>query len=277
MLRNESQRRFRRGYGIRCMLGANGSGKTAIAVHDLLPTLDAGFPLLSTCRILDWRNPRECDDSACTWPGHPQHGAAHPGWIAFTDWRQLLEFTDGAVFMDEVGGIASSRESSSLPFQVARELQKLRKRNVTLTWTAPAWARADKIMRECTQLAVFCRGLASKAQTSDDMTAAWRVNRATYAKSYDARALDSDSAHKRSVTKAKGHDLLWLPGLDALKAYDTYDVVSSLGWANDSGICMGCGGRRAAPRCDCPSVAGDVIALVSPARPPGRGRHRATT
>ena len=253
------------------MVGPNGSGKTLLAVHDLLPTLDAGLPVLSTCRLLDWRNPRACEDSSCPWPGHPEHGAAHPAWVAFTDWRQLLEFTDGAVLMDEIGGVASSRESSNLPFQVARELQKLRKRNVTLTWTAPAWARADKILRECTQIAVVCRGLVPKRHVDDEVSASWSRNRWTFARSYDARELDSDSQSKRERIKALNSDLLRIGGLEAVNAYDTYDIVTSLGWANDAGLCMTCGGRRQAPRCSCTSESGDVISLVGTARPRGRG------
>ena len=275
MLRNKRAREYRRGFGIRSYIGPNGSGKTLMAVHDLLPTLDAGLPVLSTCRLLDYQNPRPCDAEVCTWPGHPEHGAPHPGFISFTDWRQLLAFTDGAVMMDEIGGVASSRESTSLPFQVARELQKLRKRNVTLSWTAPAWARADKILRECSQIAVVCRGMAPRRMTDDDMAASWRQNRVTFARSYDARELDSDSQAKRERIKAHSSALHLISRMDALHAYDTYDVVSSLGWANDSGICMSCGGRRAAPRCDCSSRGGEVIALGSPARPPGRGRHTA--
>jgi hypothetical protein len=36
-----------------------------------------------------------------------------------------------------------------------------------------------------------------------------------------------------------------------MSAYETLDPVLSLGWANEAGMCMNCGGRRSIPKCAC--------------------------
>ena len=105
---HHTKRLLRRGYPIHAYLGTgNGSGKTLLMVHDSLPSLEAGRPVLSTVRLLDYKNPRQCDDPTCTFPGHPNHQAAHPLYIPFKDYQQLLDARDCDVLMDEVTGVAS--------------------------------------------------------------------------------------------------------------------------------------------------------------------------
>lgn len=271
MFRSEKPRRFRRSRAIRAYVGINGSGKTLCAVFDLLPDLDAGRPVLSTARLLDWRNPRPCEESDCRWPGHPEHGQAHPAWVPFTEWRQLIGgaghpvFRDGAVLLDEVAGVASSRESGSLPFQVARDLQQLRKRHVSLSYTAPSFARTEKIIRECTRLITHARG--SFAVSSDDEATdtTWKRNRMSRWRSYDGESFDTfnnaaitDERQSRQSQRprALASQFFWIPGSEPAMAYGTDDDVLSLGWSNESGMCLECGGRRSVPRCSCGSVRG---------------------
>jgi hypothetical protein len=272
MLQNPRQRAFRRSRAIRAYVGINGSGKTLGAVWDLLPDLDAGKPVLSTARLLDFRNPRECEDSSCQWPGHPEHGAAHPAWVPMTDWRQLIGgeghpvFRDGAVLLDEVAGVASSRESGTLPFQVARDLQQLRKRKVSLSFTAPSFARTEKIIRECTRLIVHARGSLPVRVDTGVTDVSWRRNRLTRWRAYDGEAFDSFTNASVSQEKQSTRpqpisaQWFWIPGSDAAAAYDSADDVLSLGWANESGMCLSCGGKRTISRCNCgPHVpAGDA-------------------
>jgi len=258
-------REFRRSKAIRGAVGPNGTGKSTVAVWDLLPSLDAGRPVLSTARLLDYRNPRPCEEFDCPWPGHPEHGQAHPAWVPLTDWRQLIGgeghpvFRDGDVFLDEIAGAASSRESGSLPFQVARDLQQLRKRNVTLTYTGPAFARVEKIIRETTQLITFCSGMFPTTIRDDSQATAWKRNRLLRWRSFDAadvekvtakEATDRDAAGRASV-KPVVTQYFKVGDSDAARAFDTFDYVLSLGWANESGMCLSCGGRRVVPRCDC--------------------------
>lgn len=276
-LQSGKARAFRRSKAIRGACGPNGTGKSTVAVWDLLPSLDAGRPVLSTARLLDYRNPRDCEETACEWPGHPYHGQAHPAWVPFTDWRQLIGgdghpvFRDGDVFLDEIAGSASSRESGSLPFQVARDLQQLRKRNVTLTYTGPAFARVEKIIRETTQLITFCSGLLPVTVESSDTASAWKRNRLLRWRSFDASDVEKFTAKDAGDRDAQGRATLKpvvsqyfrVGDSDASRCFDTYDYVLSLGWANEAGMCLACGGRRAVPRCDCGTAARSL--------PPGVG------
>jgi hypothetical protein len=226
----------------------------------LLPSLDAGRPVLSTARLLDFRNPRPCEVEGCDWPGHPDHGQPHPLWIPFTDWRQFLDsdLRDADILLDEVAGVASSRESGSLPFQVARELQKMRKRGITLSYTGPTFQRVEKIVRECTKLLTHCEGRFPVRVADASGIKAWRQNRMCVWRSYDAQEFEKFTSRERQEGSKRGGSVriverqsFWLPGSDVVRAYDTHDQVLSLGWANEAGVCLECGGRRTIPRCSC--------------------------
>jgi len=241
----------RRGFGIRAYIGPNGHGKSLAMVNDALASLSGGRPVLSNVRLLDYVNPRACDDQACTSTDHDRHQAAHPLFIPLVDFSQLLDATNCDVLLDEITGVASSRESSSLPVQVVNMLVQLRRRDVTLSWTAPAWSRADKVLREVSQVVVECRGYMPVKRLSEDGESMWRDRRLFRWSAYDATAFDEWSAGKRETAHKLVGQWHWRPKGLAHSAYDTFDQVSSLGWAMESGLCMSCGGRRAVPRCEC--------------------------
>jgi len=243
----------RRAFGIRAYVGANGHGKSLAMVNDVLPSLQAGRPVLSNVRLLDFTNPRLCDDSACTSENHDRHMAAHPLYVPLLDYAQLLDWRNGDVLLDEVTGIASSRESSALPVQVVNLLVQLRRRDVTLSWTAPAWARADKVLREVSQTVIHCKGYRSKKRQTDDGTRVWRDRQLFWWRAYDANAFEDFTAGKREKLRPSPVQLFWRPGSLAERAYDTLDTVTALGWAMESGLCIACGGRRSVPRCSCES------------------------
>lgn len=115
----------RNGFPIHGYTGSNGGGKTMCAVFDSLPTLAAGRPVVSTCRILD-----------------PTTGKPHPLWVPLDDFRLLLELEHCDVILDEVTGVASSRDAMGLPSAVLNHLMQLRKADVTLRWTTPNWVGA---------------------------------------------------------------------------------------------------------------------------------------
>ena len=74
----------RRMYPIHFYVGRNGAGKSLAAVYDTMPDLDAGLPCLSTVRLLDFRNPRPCDDPNCKDLEHVRgHQAVHPLYGSF--------------------------------------------------------------------------------------------------------------------------------------------------------------------------------------------------
>ena len=277
-MRGLRKSRVRRAAAIRGYVGANGGGKTMCAVVDLLPSLERGRRVLSNVRILDYQNPRPCDDPECKIEGHPDHQAAHPLYEALTDFRQMLEFKGGEILLDEIASVASSREFGALPFQVTSQLQQLRRRDVTLSWTAPGWLRADKVLREVTQLVTECRGSMPVQRVGDDRI--WRDNRLFVWRSYDATTFEEFTAGKRDKLKPMPRGLFWRPRSLAEIAYDTLDTVTGVGWANEAGICMNCGGRRSIPRCHCaPGAEGSddgaaVVHLSAPARRSTREERR---
>lgn len=235
-------RRIRRSFEIHAYVGANGGGKSMAAVYDSLPSLAAGRPIVSTVRILD-----------------PATGQPHPLWIPLDDFRVLLEVERADVIMDEVTGVASSRESAGMPAAVANHLMQLRRRDVALRWTAPNWRRADTLIREVSRGITTCVGLVPESAPvlEDGSDRLWRSRRLFVWRSYDAKNFDEwSTAKERSSSKSHrirpvARQAVWRPGLLAAECYDTFDQVLTLGVVSDAGLCMDCGGRRRAKSCSC--------------------------
>jgi len=268
LFRSTKGRRVRRSYPIHAYVGPNGGGKTAAMVWDTLPALAAGRPVLSTVRLLDFENPRLCDDEGCEVDHEAyraatgnEHMAAHPLWIPFTGWPQLLEFTRGEVLMDEVTGVASSRDSHKMPGAVLNHLMQLRRSDVVLRWSAPSWRRADTGIREVSQAVTACRGFVKKKVPSEDpaLERAWSHRRLFLWKTYDAFAFDefdtsqtvAGPGQKRARLRAIRSEFHWGPGSPAFDAYDTFDAVLAIGTVNEFGVCMTCDGSRRRPPCTC--------------------------
>lgn len=259
----------RRSMPIHGYCGENGGGKSLAAVHDSLPSLEAGRPVLSTVRLLDYRDPRPCsgycDDPAAHWlPDGGVHQKAADGYVPFRDYGQLLDFGGGDVLMDEVTGVASSRESQGLPYQVANFLVQLRRRDIALRWTTPNWRRADTIIREVTGLVTYCNGYMPKERRDSDRI--WRDRRLFLWKTYDAAAFEDFTNHQREKLRASTTQLVWRSRSVAQNAYDTLDAVATLGHLDSTGVCMDCNGRRTRHACKCASPASPVrLDVAAPA------------
>lgn len=226
----------RRGVPIMAYVGPNGSGKSLAAVRDTLPSLERGRRVLSTVQLLD-----------------KSTGKPHPLCELFTDWRQLLAAEHCDVLMDEVTGIASSRDSSALPSEVANVLVQLRKRDVQLRWTTPSWSRADRIIREVTQAVTMCTGLVpdrSVLKRPDTDVGLWLPNRLFRLITIDAAQLEDElSETKRQKARRLAFELWWGPGSDAFDSYETRGAVTTVGETLQKGICFVCGGLRSPDRC----------------------------
>lgn len=232
-------------------VGPNGGGKSYAMVQTSMPSLDAGRKVLSTVRLLDWRDPRPCDDRSCDCDkDNPnRHRAAHPHYVPWRTWQQLMEAEGCDVLADEITGVASSREYSALPAPVANLLVQLRRRDVCLRWTAPNWRRADVILRECTQMVTVCTGLYPQMNHDEDRM--WVEQRLLKFVSYDAALMDDFSAGKTEDLPVWAREFVWRPKNNVSTAYDTYDSVSVIGTVTEGGRCMSCGGTRRAPACSC--------------------------
>lgn len=305
---NTKKRAARRAWPIHGYVGPNGGGKSCAMVWDTMPTLASGRRVLSTVRLLDFEDPRPCEGFEYDQHGrkvgcvHPEHAGvllhvrgsgednevtgthrlslaegggtithrqAHPLYTRLTDWPQLMEAEHCDVLLDEVTGIASSRESAGLPAAVANKLVQLRRADVVVRWSAPAWARADKIIRECSQAVTYCTGSWSKVIESDDGTERlWAQKRLFRWRTFDATLFEDFTAGKREDLSSESSQ--WAIGsrTGAFEAYDTYDAVSVVGTVSDAGRCYQCGGRRSAEPCSCP----DYLARKADRTTDGRER-----
>lgn len=291
MLQNTKKRATRRGWPIHGYVGPNGGGKSAAMVWDTLPSLDAGRPVLSTVRLLDYQNPRPCEgwrmqdgvqvecetcQAASEARSHEDddedavrpHMQAHPLWVPLRDWKQLMEASKCDVLLDEVTGVASSRTSQSLPAPVANKLVQLRRVDCVVRWSAPAWARADLIIRECSQAVTYCQGFLTKESGEADRM--WRQRRLFKWKTYDAQLFEDFTSGKRESLGAELVDWHWGPRSPAFGAYDTYDAVSTVGTVTDAGRCYECGGKKSIPACRC-----DHSPVISTPKTGAGGRPKA--
>jgi len=309
MLQNPKKSAMRRAFPIIGYTGANGGGKSAAMVWDTLPSLAAGRPVLGTVRLLDYENPRECDSEECEanpFSGHyvralpapdvvasvfatvadpgervrlmgelgevtHRHGAAHPLWIALTDWQQVLDARGCDLLLDEVTGAASSRDSHALPSAIANKLVQLRRNDVVVRWSAPSWARADKIIRECSQAVVYCRGMLAKTVRDEGGARQWRNRRLFRWIMYDAQLFEDFTIGKRESLTSLAREWHWGPGSPAWTAYDTFDAVLTVGAVTESGRCYRCGGSRRAPACSCVDSSARVGGVPAARGPRSRG------
>lgn len=231
---------FRRSRPIMAYVGANGSGKSLAMVHDTLPSLDAGRTVLSTVKLID-----------------PATGEAHPNYERLTDWQQMLDAEHCDVLFDEVLGIANSRTSQGMPVQVTVLLNQLRRRDIVLRWTAPAWSRADVIIRECTQSVTVCRGFLPKSVPAAVQVPGapavpqWKAKRLFRWITYSALDFSTWSDSKESRLSAEEKAWFWGPNSRAFSSYSTLDAVERVGEVLDAGTCAHCGGARPRKKCSC--------------------------
>lgn len=255
-----SATKIRRAVPISAFIGANGSGKSALATESLRHSLLEGRPVLSAVRLMDPRKAGQpCEHPLCDVEGHgePGHVPSADGWTPLRKLSQLLEFEHGDIFLDEVGAIVSSRQSSGMPPQIEALLQQLRKRDVRLVWTAPSWARADKILREVTMLATVCKGYGDARIEGRE----WRRRRWIHAASYHAADLDDfeiskvNSPHAVNPPRKVTSQWVRVLKLESVAWYDTFEPVPVVGFLGmGGGSCVDCGGRMSPVRCECPDT-----------------------
>jgi hypothetical protein len=243
---------------IQAFVGANGSGKTYGAVHQLVvPAWKRGKVVCSNLRL------------------YPERGGyAADLFVPLTSWVQLVELRDCVLLLDEISSVLPSRQASTVPPDLMRRIGQLRKNNVVLCWTAPAWARCDVALREVTQVVTLCRsrvsdgfrrqpgtysfperprGRALRDERSRPVRteAGWAPKCWFTWSEYDARELDEftySTAARARPRKVRHH---WRPKHVTDQLYRTSEDVGLLDHLLVSGVCLGCGGRRTQPACSC--------------------------
>jgi hypothetical protein len=272
MFDGTKKRPARRGVPIHAYVGANGSGKSLAMVHDTLPSLASGRKVVSNMRI--------------TTPD----GEDHPLWEPLRSWTQLLNVEHCDVLLDEAQGVVNSRDSQAMPVQMLTKLCMLRKDDVVLRMTAPAFTRLDKVVREVCQAVTVCRGympqpnrsidkevrvcdecrflaLAADARVElegedlgDDVIGTlcerhanrlWAVKRLFWWRTYDAMEWEEFSLQKIEAVKPLATSWYWRPGRPAESHYDTLARVEPMDHLSDAGLCGICGGKRRHSPCSC--------------------------
>ncbi len=217
---------------IRCYLGPNGAGKTMFAVRDLLPSVDSGRLVYSTVPIFD-----------------AVSGELHPMYVPFTHWSQFMNAQHADFLADEISGIAASRDHNNLHSDVINRMHQLRKADVTFSWTAPAWRRADLALREVTWAVTECRGyFADTSATKGDDAVLWAPRTLFRALTYDMREFDEWSAGKREGARAEVREWFSGPGSREFASYRTLDAVERLD-GYDPRACDECGKPRRQEYC----------------------------
>lgn len=283
MLANDRQaargRSRRRAFPIHFYSGRNGSGKSHCAVFDTLPDLDAGTPVLSTVRLLDFRHPRPCDDDACDCDKSDQgrHKAAHPCYIPFKTWAQFMEFPTGVILMDEITGVADSNDGAAMPGAVGNHLAQLRRGDYAVRMTGLNFIRANKRIREACNAVTVCKGfLPITVQDATGKDKLWRQRRLSAVRTYDAQSLPMDDISATAYEKADlvGRGRFWIPTSLAVSGYDSLDAVLMVGSVSDSGRCVHCAGTRRAQECCCPDYLAEKASRKESAAIPRSGERR---
>lgn len=156
-----------------------------------------------------------------------------PG-TAFEEWKHLADLTvpgaitDTDVIMDEAGVMFASRSTArDEAFQAL--VQQLRKENARLFWTAPAYMRADKILREVTQMVVKCRGMFPKYPDG----AVWPQPRLAVNFAYEAGDHDNVGLRMKDSQKRVGMKVWRVASQGAL--FDTLGRVDAQAAARPGG------------------------------------------
>jgi hypothetical protein len=244
-----------RSWPIVAFVGPNGGGKTLCLVAASRPTRQG----------ITWRcdNPDHLHTQRGIFEGQrlmlstvpiydPDTGELHPLYVKWERIEQFVEIEHADVYADEVVNMASSRESQRMDARMLSKLVQLRKCDVLFFWSAPNWARADKVMREVTQLVVECRGWYPLAPVDEDeVQSIWRPKRVFQWRAYDAMEFEEWTASKRESIEPESKVWFRGPGSEAFRAYDTTGSVSILQGMTPENTCTVCEGTITRHRCQC--------------------------
>lgn len=278
--------------GIVVFVGPNGSGKSLAAVASVMSTLRGvtwscdqlahhhNEPVarhIETCSEGCDRGPAVptalCEDGErlmaesgsgrrfvySTVPLLDDQGEPHDLYRPLVDFRQLVTIEHAEVLFDEVAGVSDASDSAGVPVQVTNWLHQLRKRDVRLRVTTPAYARCSKPIRQVAQIVVDARSFFAERSETGRL---WRPRRAMLFRAYDAFAFADYSATTGERIKSLAGAAFWRPGSEAARRYDTLGAVTALGHVTEGGMCAVCGGARSRPKCACDHSVDDVPASL---------------
>lgn len=271
---------------IQAFVGTNGGGKTLAAIEQcVLPAVDENRVIVGNLRLevpdfrllRSWRELIRVGVHVDTLTGAPaKFGPGgnrllphHDGYRDDLEDYSLTLNRPALVVLDEITACLPSRSYSSMPTQLQRVLNQLRKQDTTLVWTAPNWARCDVLLREVTQLVTVCRGYAPDLYYREPVRAfrpaplrneqgeklrvqgAWKPRRLFQWKTYDAVDFEEFTADDQVRIRPVARRWYWRPAHVAQFVYETLESVQLLDHLDDLGICIGCNGKRKQRSCTC--------------------------
>ncbi|MFC4244754.1 hypothetical protein ACFOYW_15375 [Gryllotalpicola reticulitermitis] len=257
--RARKSRRKLAGVPIIALMGPNGSGKSATAtfilldyfrgriwhceepdhLHTQLGIVEGYFMIYSTVRLY------------LAGTGRP-----HPLYRKLDSWDPLLYAEHAVFFLDEINGVAASRNYSALPVQVMTTIEQQRKTENVIVYTGPRMASADTTLRGITQLVIDCRSHMHVKKGHE--LSPWKPGRLFHVRAFDALDKESFDKGDTSQKRLKQHRLRakvvmwwWGPGSEVFESYSTKGAVSRIGTVSDSGVCAHCGGTKTRHKCTC--------------------------
>lgn len=230
---------IRRRIPIAAYVGGNGDGKTLCMVYDTLATLDGNKrrKVLSTVRLLD------------------DNGNPHPNFEPLTDWRDILYAKNCDILLDEVTGVASSRDFAALPAQLGNRMMQLRKAGCIIRWSTPNFARADVMLREVTRGVTVCKGYFREfiRDENGELIDPFGSSRVFHWVTYNGEDFDNFEASQTEKLKVRARQWVYRsPKFAAAARYDTHEECLVLSHLDLTGSCTTCGGHRTKPKCSCP-------------------------
>jgi len=206
-----------KGVSIAGFVGANGAGKTLLAVQSAIADMSLGRAVYSTVQI------------------NSPWGDSTP----ITSLSQLLAIHDATILLDDIASIFAAQTTGSLPPEIRILLHTLRHKRNTLRWTAPQWARADTNIRGVTQAVVSVSPLLRRSDPNDPWPAA-RLVMAGLLEMGGKADSEPTAILRRRVYRPRR--------LVAFGAYDTHADTPLIGTPAQSGVCVDCGGSRVRPK-----------------------------
>lgn len=269
------RRRAQSVFAIQAFVGANGGGKS-LAIMELcvVPAWEAGRLVVSNMGLYpealgfpgdlyqpltSWRDivkmgkcqeKDPCEPGACSHSSTNGHGAL--------------------LVLDEASAVLPSRGSSSVPHQLIRVMNQLRKRDVFCVWSAPAYQRMDLAVRETTQAVTVCTGLFPDVWKRDPtqrklfprkwrdpdtnepvrFERAWAPRRLFSWVTYEAMSYDEFTLGKTAQLRPKARRSYWRTRHSAQLGYGTLEGVEMLDHVDASGACMECGFPKKSKKCE---------------------------
>jgi hypothetical protein len=264
-------------HNIEAYVGPNGSGKTLAAVERrVLPAWRRERMVVGNLSL--YPSAVGYDDALFrplrSWREIPRLGVHvdQDGQPIVDDLGQPWSITknEGCVlFLDEITSCLPSRAAMSLPVELQRILNQLRKHDVQLVWTAPDWRRCDTILREVTQAVTLCRGWFPdrwvrvderrrfpRRATDDNgrpipVEDGWLPNRVFLWSTYDAQEFESFNTNTGRRLDAVARRRYWRSKHVAQNAYSSAQPVNLLDHLDEGGKCLNCGGSRPRRKCEC--------------------------